>query len=130
MRRRPEAYHATLRSFDETAGHVEGEDAPASIHDTVRVKEAGLAARIVYDAYERRSGLVRVLAVEATPDEWATARAEELGDVVDGAFVVETLETGRLVTRRAARICGASVTVIKTITLGGDRRAPTLTLRA
>ena len=128
MRRRPEAYHATLRSFDETAGHVEGVDGPASIHDTVRVKEAGLAARIVYDAYERRSGLVRVLAVETTPDEWATARAEELGDVVDGAFAVEALETGRLVTRRAARICGASVTVTKTITLGGDRRAPTLTL--
>jgi 4-alpha-glucanotransferase len=128
MRRRPEAYHATLRSIDETARNGDVVDAPASIHDTIRVKEAGLAARLVYDGYERRSGLVRVLAVETTPDAWASARAEELADVVDGAFELQTLETGRLVTRRAATMCGADVTVTKTITLGGARRAPTLTL--
>jgi 4-alpha-glucanotransferase len=132
MRRRPEAYHATLRAFeaadrdgpDATAG-----DAPASIHDTVRVKEAGLARRLVYDAYERRSGLVRVLPTDATADDWANARATELGDVVAGAFALVEIGPGWCVTRRDATIGGAAVTVTKTVTIGGDRRAPTLGLQ-
>ena len=45
--------------------------APASIHDIVRVKEPGLAARLHYDAYERRSGLVR---------SWRPHRRRGLGD--------------------------------------------------
>ena len=91
MRRRPEAYHETLKALDskaadpkaQVAGDGDG-DEPASIHDVVTVKEPGLAARLVYDAYERRSGLVRVLPLDATPDDWAMARATELGDAVDG----------------------------------------------
>ncbi len=133
MRRRPEAYHATLKAFESkapvAAGAADGE-APASIHDAVRVKEPGLAARLVYDAYERRSGLVRALAIDATPEDWAAARARELGDAVDGSFELVALGDGRLVTRRDATIAGASVRVTKTLTLGGDRRAPTLALQA
>jgi 4-alpha-glucanotransferase len=146
MRRRPEAYHDTLRSFDErsaaggAAGGAAGdaaaeaeatsaEDAPTSIHDTIKVKEPGLAARLVYDAYERRSGLIRVLPTDATPEDWSTARASELGDVVDGAFEVADVRPGLLVARRQASIAGAAVTVTKTITLGGNRRAPTLAVQ-
>ena len=82
MRRRPEAYHETLRALDRTTPKRGRHDAPArrataaasvSIHDIVRVKEAGLAARLVYDAYERRSGLVRSSRSDATPEDWATA---------------------------------------------------------
>jgi alpha-amylase len=130
MRRRPEAYHETLRGLDESGAApapAAGDDSPASIHDTVRVKEPGLAGRLVYDTYERRSGLVRVLASEASPEDWALGRATELGDVVDGAFEVEELAAGRLVTRRDATIAGATIRVVKTLTLGGNRRAPTLT---
>ncbi len=138
MRRRPEAYHETLRALDrhpeaaeaaaDTAAPTDGDGSvPASIHDAVRVKEAGLAARLVYDTYERRSGLVRVLSTDATPEDWAMARATDLGDVVDGAFEVDQLSTGRLVARRDATVAGATIRVVKTLTLGGDRRAPTLT---
>jgi 4-alpha-glucanotransferase len=141
MRRRPEAYHAALRSLDEgvqqpvavlagvdaaAGGDATPGGAPASIHDTLRAKEPGLAARLVYDAYERRSGLVRALPLDATADDWAMARARELGDAVDGAFEIVELAPGRLVIRRAATIAGSVVTVRKTLTLGGDRRAPTL----
>jgi alpha-amylase len=134
MRRRPEAYHELLRARGDReaapAGGTGGGDAiPASIHDTFRVKEPGLAARLVYDAYERRSGLVRALAPDAAADDWAMARAAELGDVVDGAFEVAELSTGCLVTRRDATIAGAAVTVTKRLTIGDDRRAPTLDLR-
>jgi alpha-amylase len=130
MRRRPEAYHTLLRARGDGEGAGGGGDGTAaSIHDTFRVKEPGLAARLVYDAYERRSGLVRALARDVVPDDWAMARAEELGDAVDGAFEVAELSTGCLVIRRAATIAGAAVTVTKRLTIGDDRRAPTLDLR-
>jgi 4-alpha-glucanotransferase len=138
MRRRPEAYHATLVALDETlhkpAGVAAAADSssggtPASIHDTVRAKETGLAARLVYDAYERRSGLVRALPPDTTAEDWAMARVTELGDVVDGAFELVELAPGRLVTRREATIADGAVAVTKTLILGGNRHAPTLSLR-
>ena len=47
-------------------------DGPASIHEIVLTKEPGLAAKLHYDPYERRSGLVRFLR--------ARHRAAGLGD--------------------------------------------------
>jgi alpha-amylase len=135
MRRRPEAYHETLREFEAAGARVGGgaeagdSSGPASIHGVVRVKEPGLAARLVYDRYERRSGLVRALGHEVSAEDWAQVRAADLGDAVDGAFELVELAPGRLVTRREATIAGAGVTVTRTITLGGDRRAPTLALQ-
>ncbi len=137
MRRRPEAYHETLRQFEAAGARVggdgfeigaPGDETPASIHGVVRVKEPGLAARLVYDRYERRSGLVRALGHEVTADDWARALAIDLGDAVDGAFELVDLGPRRLVTRRDATICDASVLVTRTLRLGGDRRAPTLDL--
>ncbi len=132
MRRRPEAYHALLRTHadvqpGEDAGGGGGDsDAVASIHDVFRVKEAGLADLLVYDGHERRSFLVRALASDATPADWAMARAEELGDALSGPFELVDLGQDRLVARREASIAGAAVTVTKTLILGGDRRSPTL----
>jgi alpha-amylase len=143
MRRRPEAYHEVLREFEAAAAgvggvrddhaaseHGDGSDGspPTSIHGIVRVKEPGLVARLVYDPYERRSGLIRALAHDVSPDDWAQARAVDLGDAVDGAFALVELGPGQLVTRRTATIAGAAVEVTRTLTLGGDRRAPTLSL--
>jgi len=132
MRRRPEAYHEILRARaldDATGGRADQGSAPASIHDAFRVKEPGLAARLVYDAHERRSGLIRALRLDTTAEDWAAARAEEVGDAVDGAFQLVDLGQGRLTTRRAATIAGAGVIVTKSYVLGGDRRTPTLEVR-
>ncbi|HET7494452.1 MAG TPA: alpha-amylase/4-alpha-glucanotransferase domain-containing protein [Candidatus Limnocylindrales bacterium] len=132
MRRRPEAYHATLRAFEATdhGGQAGGDgDGPASIHDSVRVKEAGLSQRLVYDAYERRSGLVRALSTDTTAAGWAAAQATELGDAVAGGFTLVEVGPGRCVTRRDATIAGASVSIVKTLRLGGNRRSPTLALQ-
>jgi len=141
MRRRPEAYHEVLREFEAAAagvGHASDDRAasdhggdgspPTSIHGLVRVKEPGLVARLVYDPYERRSGLIRALGHDVAPDDWARARAVDLGDAVDGAFALVELAPGRLITRRRATIAGATVEVTRTLTLGGDRRGPTLAL--
>jgi alpha-amylase len=136
MRRRPEAYHATLRTLvgspegpATTAGRATARDEPpASIHETVRAKEPGLADLLVFDAYERRSGLVRVLALEMNAQDWATARAIDMSDLVDGPFEVDGLDPGRLVAHRESTLAGATVRVTKTFELGGDRRTPTLAL--
>jgi hypothetical protein len=135
LRRRPEAYHQKLRDHEAAADAPAegGSDAPTSIHEIFMVKEPGLAAMLHYDPYERRSGLVRFLAPGTTPEAWATAEAVELGDAVDGAYEIETLELDRLVVRRDASVSSgaggpsASVRVVKTFTLAGDRRSPTLT---
>ncbi len=86
-----------------------------------------------YDRYERRSGLVRFLAPGTNADAWATAEAVELSDAVEGAYEIEKLGLDRLVAWRDASVSigadgeSAAVRVVKTFTLGGDRRSPLLT---
>jgi len=132
MRRRPEAYHEILRRHEAlvAAGTATGDNGggPASIHDAVRTKERGLDRYLVYDRFERRSGLVRFLASSDTAEDWATARAEELGDAVEGDFELDDLGPGHVVAHREATIAGAQVEITKTIILGGTRRSPTLEL--
>jgi alpha-amylase len=103
--------------------------AAASIHDGVRAKEAHLAEHLVYDAYERRSGLVRLLQADVTADEWANARTEDLADTVAGAFKLVMLGPGALVVRRETTVEGGGrVRVTKSIALGGARLDPSLTV--
>ena len=144
LRRRPEAYHETLRAHEAAlaaAGEVRSDphDAPeaqtgalSSIHDLVMTREAGLVDQLHYDRYERRSGLVRFLALDTDAHAWETAEAVELGDAVDGVFELASLEMDRLVASRDATVQGPSgamtVRVTKGLVLGGDRRSPTLTL--
>ncbi len=140
MRRRPEASHETLveheRRLAEQGGPTPAAEGVGSIHELVATKETGLAERLHYDAYERRSGLVRLFAPGTTPGAFARAAAEELGDFVTGAFRVEESEGGdgsgwvRLVRDGVARTPAGElpVRVAKAIATGGDRRTPTLAL--
>ena len=139
LRRRPEAYHETLRQHEaaeaDAAEHPPESNAgaaPASIHEMVKVKEAGLAAHLVYDDYERRSGLVRFLAPDLGPAEWNAGGRDELGDFVDSAFRCERLGDGVAVLARAGivTIGGATfpVAVETTIRIGGGRLDPSLEL--
>ena len=153
MRRRPEAYHETLRQREaeiasasrarsdvesDGAFGADGDVAPASIHDIVMIKEQGLSSQLHYDRFERRSGLVRFLATATDPATWASGQAVELGDAVDGTFRVEELELDRLVVARRATVAVAGAVVpaeahveleiTKELMLGGDRRSPTLQL--
>jgi 4-alpha-glucanotransferase len=139
MRRRPEAYHAKLLARDVPAPVTgAGPSRPAdieaveSIHELVRSKEADLAEHLVYDAYERRSGLVRCLPLDTGAADFAAGRARELGDFVDGPFRLANLEPDRLVVTRDGSIetarVRAPVRVEKTLTLGGGRGDPWLGL--
>ncbi len=134
LRRRPEAYHETLRAHearlaagDAGARDDDGpqDDGPASIHDLVATKEAGLAERLRYDAYERRSGLVRWLGADVDPATWAAADAADLGDLVDGAYTIADLGHDTVGLVRDGRVLtggeAAPVRVEKRITVGGGR---------
>jgi alpha-amylase len=134
LRRRPEAYHETLRRHDRRAAQQSRAGAaPASIHDMVQVKEAGLAGRLVYDDYERRSGLIRFLAPDSTPKGWNAGGGSELGDVVAGPFSIDELlsEAVRLSRDGTVTIGGraAPVRVEIELRMGGGRLDPTLEQR-
>jgi 4-alpha-glucanotransferase len=135
MRRRPEAYHETLRRHEavgRAAAAPAGEGAaPASIHDVVRTKEKGLAEHLIYDGYERRSALVRFLPVDQTSAAWRAGGGADAGDFVDGAFrLLELGPGGALVARDGWVTAGGgppqAVRVTKRAAVGGGRLDPTL----
>jgi hypothetical protein len=145
MRRRPEAYHETLRRHElahptgsadpgptDAAAATDAGAASVSIHDIVLVKQPGLLDHLRYDAYERRSGLVRILPVGTTPADAAAGTADELSDLRDGAWALEGLDARWAVIRRVGqvRVAGGSVPIeaTKTIQIGGGRLDPTLEL--
>ena len=134
LRRRPEAYHETLRRHEGAAARSAkgkaGDGAPASIHDIVQVKEAGLAARLIYDDYERRSGLLRILPWDATAASWAGGGRGDLGDFVAGPYRIVRLDRDRAVIARdgSATIDGVAypLSVETEIAVGGGRLDPSL----
>ncbi len=137
MRRRPEAYHARLLAHEANAGAIDpadgsppADDAVATIHDVVRSREPGLAARLHYDAYERRSGLVHLLEPGTTAAAFADGAAVELGDAVDGAYEVTALMLDSVVLVREVAVGEARVPirVEKRFRFGSDRAAPSLDL--
>jgi alpha-amylase len=134
LRRRPEASHERLRAHDAAvrAGRDDESKGTTSIHELVHSKEPNLAGRLVYDDHERRSGLVRFLGRDTTPADLAAAREHELGDFLAAPFELVELVAGRLVVARDGTVATtagpAPVRVVKTLTLGGDRLAPTLRL--
>jgi alpha-amylase len=128
LRRRPEAYHAKLRSLEagpEAATGTEDPDAdgPASIHHIVKVREPGLSKRLHYDGYERRSGLVHLLPIDTEPEAFPAADLRELAGPVDRPY--EVREIGE---REVTLVSPGDWSVTKAIRFAGDREAPELTL--
>jgi alpha-amylase len=130
MRRRPEAYHETLRRHEAAPSEGHGA-APASIHEVVRMKEPGLADHLIYDGYERRSALVRFLPLDQDPARWRAGGGADLGDFVDGPFRLVELGPGDVTVVRDGwfTLDGGSpqaVRVEKRISVAGDRLDPSL----
>jgi len=142
LRRRPEAYHTTLRAheaqvagpgtLDQAGGDATdvAADGPASIHELVATKETGLADRLHYDWHERRSGLVHLFDLATTPEAWATAAAPDLGDFAVGAFRVAALQPDSATLTRDGSIAGTGgrspLLVRLRFVVGGGRLDPRL----
>jgi alpha-amylase len=138
LRRRPEAYHEKVRRLEEAGPEMAAQssdpgadDAVASIHDIVLVKQTGLSEHLRYDAAERRSGLVRFLAADTTADE-AALGIDDLGDFASEPWVVEGVspDAVSLVRDGVVRRDGIDhlLRVEKTIRIAGDRDGPTLSV--
>ncbi|MBF0171604.1 MAG: DUF1926 domain-containing protein, partial [Nitrospinae bacterium] len=91
LTRQKEAYHHKLTGEAEEA---EATDAPASIHDLVRVKEEGLAEWLVYDKGIRRLFTDRLLPAETNMTAYVANEYEERGAFADGRFVIEAVDAG------------------------------------
>jgi 4-alpha-glucanotransferase len=130
MRRRPEAYHQKLIDFEAegAAGKPKGEEGLASIHDLVKVREAGLSRRLFIDTHERRSGLVHLLLHDTTPEDFASAAFTELGDFVAGEFEVEQVTEDAVELVREGLIGGQPARIRKRFLFDGDRAAPGIAL--
>jgi len=131
LRRRREAYHARLVAF-ETAGEAGAPGTTASIHELVRTREPGLSRRLHYDLYERRSGLIHLLAPDTTPESFADATFTELGDFVDRPYQLEALADSEAVLARDGNVemPGGTrpVHVTKVVRFDGERLRPELGL--
>ncbi|MGA3056468.1 MAG: alpha-amylase/4-alpha-glucanotransferase domain-containing protein [Candidatus Limnocylindrales bacterium] len=158
LRRRPEAYHARLVAHERAAQEealgagaggsaatdgsaadapaADGStgDAPKTIHDTVAIREDGLAALLHYDRHERRSGMIHLLPADGPTgvEAFVTATYEEIGDFTESAYEPVTVEDGQLVARRLGSVRSGEVErpliVEKTFRFGGDRMKPVLEL--
>jgi alpha-amylase len=144
MRRRPEAYHEKLRAHERTSGapidaagaalvaeldddNTDGAgpaDSPASIHDIVTTKQTGLSELLHYDAYERRSGLVRLLPLDTTPAAVANGTARDLVDTLTVPWALAAIDADRV----ALRLRSGPFELRKEIAIGGGRLDPTLTV--
>ncbi|HEU4674127.1 MAG TPA: alpha-amylase/4-alpha-glucanotransferase domain-containing protein [Candidatus Limnocylindrales bacterium] len=142
MRRRRESYHAAMleaaaatsdpeRGRSGEAGERAGADGVTSIHEIVALKVPNLAERLHYDRYERRSGLVHLLAAEVDAPTFATGDFDERLDAVDGPFELVDLSPTRLVVARDARVrlddgTWGRLRLERTLRIGGGRLDPWL----
>jgi hypothetical protein len=132
MRRRPEAYHARLLAAARGDRRAGGKRRAASIHDAAAVHDADLVERLVYDTYERRSGLVHLLDPGTTRASFMAAKATELGDAHVGSYGFEGVRGDRVTLAREVAVPSrggtAGVRIRKRFSIGRDRPAPDLEL--
>jgi alpha-amylase len=114
LRRRPEAYHATLRAMEAAKATKAAAGKTLSPHEQMVEKEAGLSRLLVYDDHERRSGLVRVVGADGIA----------LGEFDRAGWEVESVADRQLVVGRQT----AGLSLRKTITLDGGRIDGSLSL--
>lgn len=78
--RRTEAYHRQLLHLNENSGGAK------SIHERVVAKEEGLEKLLAEDWYRRGCFIDHFLGAAVSPEQFATAQYEELGDFVDQPY--------------------------------------------
>jgi alpha-amylase len=98
--RRPEAYHqAILEAIhpEKAAREVAHGDGPASIHERVVLKQAGLDRLLVYDRHPRKALVDHFYPIDVTLDDLAACRDVERGDFVSGTYLARVQRDARRV---------------------------------
>ncbi|MEO5931219.1 MAG: alpha-amylase/4-alpha-glucanotransferase domain-containing protein [Candidatus Kapaibacterium sp.] len=92
LQRREEGYHARLREMpaatvtDTSTPEAAADTGPKSIHDIVKVKEAGLEKALVYDTYRRGMLIDHFYDGEITAERLRLGSLTELGDFIDAPY--------------------------------------------
>jgi alpha-amylase len=120
--RRYEAYHETLRQYNEDETH--GEEV-RSIHDMVVVKEKGLKDRLVYDSCRRYSFKDLVLRGLPSAEDLMNGRADviEMGNLPYASTVEEKKKEVRIRLERRHVFDGEKVEVSKRFSFGAAAAA-------
>ncbi|MFH0964922.1 MAG: alpha-amylase/4-alpha-glucanotransferase domain-containing protein, partial [Planctomycetota bacterium] len=122
LARRPEFYHDAVRK-----AQAERPEAVATIHDEVRLKDAGLLDLLQYDPYRRESFIDHLLPEAAGPDALSGGEYPGVRDLVDGPFELTLAQSRRgLAEVRFAR----TVSLGESLGPGEARLAKTARLRA
>lgn len=117
LSRRPEVYHETIL---QAAGATKAHDADKGLHEQVKFKQQGLEKLLQYDRYLRKSLIDHFYEPSLTLDDVAHVREKELGDFVTGRYeheIKRARNAVHLVLQRSGQVAGASVRVMKVVTL-------------
>ena len=117
LTRRREAYHYRLNGLPQN--EERNDNGIDSIHDLVRAKDKELERLLVFDAYTRASLLDHFLEPHATLESYASNNYTELGDFVQGRYLVEQARalSGEVLVElaRTGRVGPRALTVKKTV---------------
>jgi hypothetical protein len=124
LTRRREAYHHRLHEIIQNQGG--STDGIESIHDMTHTKDDELERFLVMDRYTRISLLDHFMSPDTTVEEYAINDYDELGDFVEGEFLVEKalVSAGQALVEmtRIGQIGSVNLTVKKTIRVGIEAR--------
>ncbi|MFA4905375.1 MAG: alpha-amylase/4-alpha-glucanotransferase domain-containing protein [Candidatus Margulisiibacteriota bacterium] len=119
LTRREEAYHQKIR---ETPPHnlAVTTTGTASIHDVVRVKEAGIQKYLVYDNYRKVSLLDHFFPLDISLDKVERSDYQEMGDFIGaeyGFFPHRKSEEAKVTFSRVGRVGNQPVALAKSVSL-------------
>lgn len=126
LSRRPEAYHQKVRAPLDQHGGV------GSIHDRVVFKQEGLAEKLIYDWYPRRSLVDHFFPIDSTLGQVRSLRVKDLGDFSNGRYRGTIAQSGQqaLATlSRDGRVDGDEISLSKTILLSAGESKTTVRYR-
>lgn len=88
LARRKEAYHEKIKeAMNKAAGC--GEPSPATIHEDIRLVDAGISQKLIYDRFGRYCLREHFISPETTRASFADNSFEELGDFAGCAYEVK-----------------------------------------
>jgi alpha-amylase len=90
------------------------------------VKEPGLAAKLQYDDYERRSALLRLYPARTTGRAIADGAATAIGGFAASPWVLTERDDRSATLTAAQQIAGTTIAATRTIRLAGGRMDPTI----
>ncbi|MFI5262213.1 MAG: alpha-amylase/4-alpha-glucanotransferase domain-containing protein [Candidatus Limnocylindrales bacterium] len=130
LRRRPEAYHRHLLGGPPASDGPEERSGAISPHERLIAGQGDLRHWLIYDAYERRSALVRLVPLDTLAMNVAAGGDADPGGLATGAYDVAVLRPTGVAVTRCGRFDGpvgaVPVRVDKTVTVDRSRRRPGL----